>query len=242
MHSILWKVVLLMVVCAGVSAAEMRTWTSKNGDTIEAEFDSMFAGTKVLLKTADGRVLKIPVDGLCAADLEYLAAVVPPKIDITVDVDKNRNSEFAVDGYKRNRETIKCTVFIKKKNKYPCSREFKTHFYVFAEKLNGDLYWLISCASHSLSFNDGENTFSFKSTPASVEWQDMTFADNRGFKYEGYIVVVEDDAGNVIAMESTRDLYENNWNKIRGAAKGAQFDHELDIVSGSYNSWSAGSL
>lgn len=232
----------VLLLWAVVACAEMRTWTSKNGDAIEAEFQSMFAGNKVVLKTADGRVLKIPVAGLCAEDLEYLAAVVPPEIDIEVDVDKNQNNEFSTTGYKRKRETIKCSATVKKTSKAPCSRDFKAYLYVFAEQINGDIHWLISCADQSLSFKDDSKAFCFKSPPASVEYQDMTFADNRGFQYEGYIVVVEDSDGNVVAMKSTRELYEKNWEKIRGAPKGSRFDRQLDLVGGSGNSWSAGSL
>ncbi|MEN8255965.1 MAG: SHD1 domain-containing protein [Verrucomicrobiota bacterium] len=236
------NIIMLSILWAGVSGAEMRTWTSKTGDTIEAEFKSMFGSSKVVLKTSGGKTLKIPIDGLCAKDQEYLAAVVPPKIDIEVDVDKNQNNEFSATGYKRKRETIKCSAIVKKTSKAPCSRDFKAYLYVFAEQINGDIHWLISCADQSLSFKDDKKTFSFKSPPASVEWQDMTFADNRGFKYKGYIAVVEDSDGNVVAMESTRDLYEKNWGKIKGAPKGTKFDRQLDAVGGSHNSWSAGSL
>jgi len=101
---------------------------------------------------------------------------------------------------------------------------------------------VISSAKQSISFKDGGNEFSFKSPPASVEWQDMTYADNRGFQYEGYIVVVEDSYGNVVAMKSTRDPYEKNWGKIKGAPRGTKFDREFDPVGSSRNSWSRGSL
>ncbi len=242
MKKIVFNVVFLSILWVGVSGAEMRTWTSKKGDTIEAEYVQIFGGNKVILKTSEGKKLKIPIDGLCAKDGEYLAHIVPPKIDIKVDVDKDRNNEFEMDGYKRYRETIKCSVSVKKTSKMACSREFTAYLYVFAEQVNGDIHWVISCATQSLSFREDSGVFSFKSQPASVEWQVMTFADNRGFKYKGYIAAVEDDAGNVIEMESTRDLYEKNWGKIKGALRGVKFDREFDSVGGSGNSWSAGSL
>ena len=180
--------------------AEMRTWTSIKGDTIEAEYVQMFGGNKVVLETIDGKTLKIPIDGLCAEDGEYLASMVPPKIDIKVDVDKDRNKEFATSGYKRYRETIKCSVSVNKTSKMQCSREFTAYLYVFAQQINGDIHWLISNATQSLSFREDGGINSFKSQPASVEWQDMVYADNRGFKYKGYIVVVEDDAGNAVSI------------------------------------------
>ena len=130
-----------LVLLMGVlfAHAEMRIWTSIKGDTIEAEYVQMFGGNKVVLKTSEGKILKIPVDGLCAKDGEYLASVVLPKIDIKVDVDKDRNKEFATSGYKRYRETIKCSVSLKKTSKMECSREFTAYLYVFAEQINGDI-------------------------------------------------------------------------------------------------------
>jgi len=101
------NIIMLSILWAGISCAEMRTWTSENGDTIEAEFKQMFGGNKVVLKTSKGKTLKIPIDGLCAKDRKYLASVVPPKIDIIVDVDKDRNKEFSTGDYKRYRETVK---------------------------------------------------------------------------------------------------------------------------------------
>lgn len=260
MKKAVFNIVLLSILWAGVSGAEMRTWTSKNGDTIEAEYVQMFGSSKVILKTAAGKTLKIPVAGLSAADWEYLAATVPPKIDIEVDVDKDQHKESARVPYyqdpnspganSRNsdfqeakiRETIKCSVSVKKTNKDPCNREFRAYMYVFAQQVRGDTHWLISCASHPLSFKDDGNVFCFKSPPASVERMDKTYADNHGFQYKGYIAVVEDSAGNVVAMKSTRNLYEKNWGKIRGASKGARFDREFDLVGNSQDSWSTGSL
>ena len=77
---------LAAVLCICVTAnAEMRIWTSKKGKTVEAEYIKMY-GSQVVLKTAEGRTLHVPVFGLCDDDQDYLShvAAVPPKIVASV--------------------------------------------------------------------------------------------------------------------------------------------------------------
>ncbi len=56
------------------------------------------------------------------------------------------------------------------------------------------------------------------------------YMDSLGFRYEGYLVVVVDDAGLVMAMKSNQGKYEKNWSKIKDANKGSQFDRDFDLT------------
>ncbi len=236
MGRIVFGIVVFSVLRVGVSCAESRIWTSKKGDAIEAEYVKMF-GDKVVLKTNKGKTLKVSVAGLCAADREYLASVVPPRIEVIVDVDVNRETESSGYSYERKSEAIKCSVILKKTNQEPCSRKFTAHIYVFAKKERGNTRWLISCVKESVSFAD-ENVAQFKTPVARVQYINAGYIDNQGFRYEGYLVVVADDAGQVVAMESNQGKYEKNWSKIKDANKGAQFDRDFDLLDGErHNSW-----
>ncbi len=223
-------IVVLLVLWAGVSCAESRIWTSKKGDAIEAEYVKMFAG-KVVLKTNDGKMLKVPVDGLCAADREYLAAVIPPKIEISVDVDVGSESDYSSYDYDRKSESIKCLAVLKKTNKEPCNRKFTAHIYVFARKEKGDTRWLVSCVKKPVSFAD-VNVARFTTPVARVEYT-KSYSGSRGFRYEGYlVVVVDDDTGQIAAIKSNQGKYEKSWSKIKDASKGAQFDRSFDLMDG----------
>jgi len=235
---IVFGVVVFSVLWAGVSCAESRIWTSKKGDAIEAEYVKMFAG-KVVLKTNDGKMLKVPVDGLCAADREYLAATVPPKIEISVDVDVGRESEYSGYDYDRKSESIKCSAVLKKTNKEPCSRKFTAHIYVFARKERGDTRWLVSRVKESVSFAD-RKVAQFTTPVARVQYTKSGYSGSHGFRYEGYLVVVVDDAGQIVAMKSNQGKYEKSWSKIKDASKGAQFDRSFDLMDEKReSSWSS---
>ena len=80
-------IIAALFVQGSVAEEEMRTWTSRKGDVIAAKYVRMFAGGKVVLRTSKGRDLKIPVTDLSKADQKYLAELVPPKLDISVDMD-----------------------------------------------------------------------------------------------------------------------------------------------------------
>jgi len=175
--------------------------------------------------------------------IQHIDHMKERKIDILQFVEKDisdvmQDKEFETDGYRRKRETVKCTVTVEKTNKYPCRREFTAYIYVFAEKYNADVHGLISCSTAEFSFKNGSKVFGMKTSPASVEYVKSAYMDKKGFRYEGYIAVVEDDAGNVVTMKSTRKLYEDNWGKIRGASAGTTFDGDFDVIDGvRYDAW-----
>ncbi|MDF7824967.1 SHD1 domain-containing protein [Pontiellaceae bacterium B12227] len=101
-----WVCLVVSVLCLCRVQAEMRIWSDKKGNTIEAEFMSMM-GSKVVLKTPQGKTIKVPAAGLSDADKKYLSENIPPKIKIEVDVDKDRetlssySSEYGTYGYER---------------------------------------------------------------------------------------------------------------------------------------------
>ena len=43
-------------------------------------------------------------------------------------------------------------------------------------------------------------------------------------------MVTADKGQSVVAMISNRDKYEENWDKIKGATKGAQFDQRFNLM------------
>lgn len=64
----------VVVLAAGVAAAEVRDWTSGSGDSVRAEFVEMRGGM-VVLRTAAGSRVSIGLNELSLADREYLAGL-----------------------------------------------------------------------------------------------------------------------------------------------------------------------
>ena len=69
----------LVLACAGALAedAEMRTWKSAAGSTLEASYQK-YAYGRVYLKKADGSVVQIALTGLSAEDQAYVKSKAAP--------------------------------------------------------------------------------------------------------------------------------------------------------------------
>lgn len=226
-----FTVVLCSVILGSACGEKMRTWTSKKGDTIEAMFVRTFAGGKVILKTSDGKDLKIPVSGLSVKDQEYVASLVPPKLKINADFDADSETARESEYYVEKLETVKGVVDIEKTNKEPCSKTFTIRAYVFAKKMGGKSYWLIGYTEKKDSFKGTAKNIGFRTAVAETAYETSSWEDPTGFRYDGYLVVVEDDAGETVAIDSNRGIYEKNWNKIKGAEKGHEFNRDFDRMS-----------
>ena len=207
---------LCFVLGAG---AEFRVWSSQDGgSTIEAQFVKV-EGVRVVLEKKDGSRLIVPRAKLCKADQEYLAEVIPPVLAVEISKGKERNDQYK-GAYTTSKEnTITVTATIKKVNKDPCSWEFKAYLYVVAKAYKGDGRKVIG--SKDMSFSFGKKSSASMSAEGSVYVSDSKYGGKSGWKYEGYIVVVEDKDGKVLMIDTNKGSYENVLNKIK---KGGSFD------------------
>lgn len=222
---------VLMVIAAlglltGSVQAEMRIWADKKGNTIEAEFINIM-GNKVVLKTPDGKIHKVPKAGLCANDQKYLAANIPPTLKISVDVDKDRDtissysSTYGTYGSETKQEVITCAVEIKKTNREACSKKFKAYIYVFSESLASKQYRVLDISETEMSFVKTKSA-SFNSDPVTIQFSDNSYSGKSGYKYSGYLVVVEDESGRIIMTEASKNGFASNAGLIRKVKEGAR--------------------
>lgn len=227
------KYIAVVCVLLGLSfavSAEMRIWSDKKGNTVEAEFISIL-GDKVVLKSPKGKVLKVPMSGLSAADKKFLASSIPPTIKIEVDIDKDEK-KMHDSGYSvSKKETVSCSVELKKTSKAACSREFTAYAFVFSENLSDSSKKIMLLKEHKFHFK-GSATVTFSTGSASVEnykgWSSSSNGKS-GDEYHGYLIFVEDERGNIITIQSNQTTYEKNIARIKGGKVGTQFDKNYII-------------
>ena len=207
-------------VLQGSALADFRVWSSKDGGSnVEAKYIQM-AGSKVVLEKKDGNRIMVSPSKLSAADQEYLAGVVPPQLKIKVDkdVDDEKLDEYAgySVGWVRKRQDITISADIRKTNKDKCTQEFKAHLYIIAESPKGNIRRVLEHQKESISFVDRTNAE--LSASASCEFYERSgfYTDgNEGWKFEGYLIVIEDQNGQIIASDTNKSTYESNLTKIR---------------------------
>jgi hypothetical protein len=220
----IFGIAAVLFLCATANA-EMRIWTSKKGDTIEAEYVKMY-GSKVVLKTANGKTLHVPAGGLCDDDQEYLShlTAVPPKIQIEVDDDLERDKKGAGYYLENEEQRVTCNVVVKKTNSEPCLGNFKARLYVIGEEKEGTKKKILGIKEQAFSFARQDATeFSLTATAKSR----VGYMWAEGFEYEGYLVCVEDDSGEMIAMESNQNAYERHMDVILKSSQGNIFTEDF---------------
>lgn len=220
-------VAVVLLICIPSGYSEMRIWTSKKGQMVEAEFVSI-VGDKVVLKTSEGKLLRVPQRGLCNEDREYLAGFIPPKLEISVDLDVDRYKQG--DGYylETKEENISVKVTIQKTNKEKCNRKFKAQLYLIAESITNSNKQLIGKEEHEFSFVSKDLT---EFSGSGVVKSTQSYYSKSGYEYEGYIVSVEDGNGEIIAVESNQKSYIENLQNLKSARKGAVLTKNLSNMN-----------
>ncbi len=230
MKRLLIGIMIVLAIGAMGTFAEMRTWTDKKGNSIEAEFVSIFSG-KVVLKTASGKQVKVPQSGLSAKDQKYLENAIPPTIEIDVFIDKE-SKQISSDGYgySRRREKIKGRVTLTKKNRESSCRKFTAHLYVFGKDLYDDEIWILDKTQYEFSF-EHQKKIEFSGNQSTVTYTDTSYSNDHGDKYDGYLVFIKDSGGNVVCIKGSRSKYEKKVTQIEQAKKKTRFDSDLNPVN-----------
>lgn len=214
----------VLLLCATVHA-EMRIWTSRKGDTVEAEYVRM-SGSKVGLKTSDGRTIYVPAEGLCDDDQEYLshAAAVPPTVIVTVseDMESDKNSS----GYPETLiEWLTLEVNVRKRNPEPSLERFNTELYILGrEKKNSEFFSIIDIVKRELTFAQSDLvTFTEKFTIKS----EVSWSWSRGYEYKGYLVCVKNSEGEVVAMDCNQNILERNLSLVLKSRKNDIYNEDF---------------
>ncbi len=232
----IWCGVFIWIFLGFSSArAEMRIWTSVKGDTIEAEFKTIVSG-RVILHKADGKELKVPLNGLSRADINYLETKIPPKIEIDVNVDKDKTTLESYSGYSssytREEIKIKCDVTITKKSRDASSMPLTACILVFSEDVRNKEMKVISRTEKKFNFLSSKEIH-FSSEAAKFEATDYSghYGNNEsGYEYLGYIVYIENETGELIEMRGSSKGFEKSIQRIREFKKNTKFDRDYYII------------
>lgn len=226
--------ILLAFTVASAAWSEMRIWSDKKGNTVEAEYVQII-GSKVVLKTREGKTLKVPASGLSAADKKYLADNIPPEISIEVDVDKDRDtlesysSEYGTYGYERKAESVACNVEIKQTNREECNRSFNARIYVIGENQATKRSRILDISEQTFDFKSSK-IYSFNSEPVTMEYSDSSHFGKDGYRYAGYLVCILDEKDKIVKIEASKTSYESNVVKIQSAKEGNTLDNNFNVV------------
>jgi len=180
-----------------------RTWTGKDGKTLDARFITVI-GDKVVLEELGGRQRKIPLNRLSGEDMEFIELASPPKFNINFS--KQSNQRMIKEGpiISGNPPKVLDYVFSAKLAQTSAgeySHELKVEFFAVGEETNGDNFILLDRQeSHFTPTDENGRSHIFRGKKITLLQTVAYFGrgETRGQKYGGYLVVVTDERGRII--------------------------------------------
>jgi len=191
--------------------AEMHTWTSISGKTLEGEYVRS-ALDKVVIKTSNGEEVRLPIDQLCREDQNYLELMNPPEISIDYR-ESTQPKEFVADPwYDRNGGAhdnhpvyfvdASFGALIKQKNPSPYNHDLKIEMYILTKQyLDPDKYHLIARVESEPFRLTEENGYRYIfDTPQTyrIIYYNLYSELKRGEKASKYLILVRDERGEII--------------------------------------------
>lgn len=217
--------IIFLVLFSSVAHAETRVWTLKSGKTLEAEFISQIGG-KVSLKTLKGKMFKLQGNELSADDMLYIELESPPDLDLSA----SRTTKQRIFPDALNDKQMPSTLYnnliavVKQKSTKPYNQELTLEFFVVGEERLGDKYVLLDYKKEIFHLKDGsDSVFKLPSKTINVTEFEMK-GQSFGEVYDGYMIVVTDSRGEVIAHRSKVDFWFENVENLRTVPAGKCFD------------------
>ncbi|MDZ8120337.1 SHD1 domain-containing protein [Pontiella agarivorans] len=215
-----------MALTSLMARAEVHVWTLKHGKTVEAEYVALAAG-EVTLKTVRGRIRKVPLAGLCKEDRRYIELLNPPRLDL--ELGKTSDQRVYPPTYNESelpRQTIYTfTARVKQLSGRPYHRPLTLEFFNIGEENNGDKNILYSYQKESFTLNGNGSEFTVSTQEIPVTAY-VSYGQRRGESYSGYMMVVKDERGEIIASKATRNEWLEIADKLCDLPVGRTFDPE----------------
>lgn len=212
MKNIYVALATVTVLCLACSA-EMRIWTSADGQTVEAEFVRFSMG-KIVLKKADGKEISVPPSYLSDDDQEYVITRIPPKPP-RLKLDFSKKAQTTAEYYDDHRQKLRFTVKIMKASREPYEGKLKVELFVLGEDLGGgEKSMLLRKVWEDVVLSSVPNdVLELSPAPITVHYDDQGY--EYGTKYDGYAFFVFDDSGAVIASRASSKKLERQLEKLR---------------------------
>lgn len=188
-----------------------------------AEFQSR-SGSAVRLITEPGQKLDVPFDRLSRIDRDYIELHSPPGLSVEVDPHINHVSDSVLQRAGEGYLVLDFTVGVRKKGLVDYSLPLQLNLYVVGvQEVTGD-YIILQHVCSELVFATGESRKNIKAGQVLLR---LTAEDVLSeAAYNGYLLVITDQRGNPIVVQSNRKAFERNTDLFNGGKKGMTFSSQ----------------
>jgi hypothetical protein len=211
-------------------APVMRPWRLADGRTLTAQFRQMLFG-KALLEDENGKQTKFELDQFSEEDQAFIRLQAPPKLDIEFSpLSRQRVFSSTFGGAAPVGALIyNFSVDIRQtssKNE-PYGYPLKVEFFAVGQEIGGEKRVLLERQNAEFLLS-GENDFSFSFKGGEAELLDYNDDEigRRGTRYDGYLVVIRDVDGRIIAHKTSSKGLFTNLDNLSRLKVGWYFDDE----------------
>lgn len=228
MRQILYAI--LLIALTGSVQAEMRTWTTSDGQTFEAEYVSS-SGDKIILRTDRGKTKRFQRSLLSPEDIEYVELTNPPAFNVDFF---QQSSQMIIksppDEYFTQFAPPKILNYvfgakIKQISANSYNQELCIEFFAIGGEVWGNKLILLDRQQSYFTPNKENNRshkFSSGRTVRLIEYE--MYGASRGRKYFGNLVTVTDKRGEIIAYTTSNEWLFENLENLKELPINAYFD------------------
>ncbi|MDF7802006.1 hypothetical protein P4C99_21195 [Pontiellaceae bacterium B1224] len=211
--------------------SRLRSWMLTDTRSFEAEFINVL-GFDAVFRNSSGKTVKLPLANLSEADRNYIELSRPPKLNI--DFTKiNRQKTFAMEHASTSTDIrvpetrVRYGVRLRQTSAGDYNHELKVEFFAIGQERLGQKYILLDRRQTSFTpTKDNNRTHEFISDREVVLENFMVENEPRGETYSGYLVVVTDERGEVIAVEASTDRLIKNLENLKKLKPGNYMDKQ----------------
>ena len=219
----------ILYLCLTLSCStfsDTRIWTFKNGRSLEAEFVSLVDG-RVSLENLKGKIKKVPEGQFVDEDIQYIELQMPPKLDLSF----SKSSKMRVFPDTNSNEIPRSQYYdfkalIKQLSTRPYTHELTAELFIVAEEKAGGKYILVDYQKKKFRLEKGSKSV-VAITSRTVEIMEYVMNGQlRGESYTGYLIIITDSRGEIIAYKTRKEEWFNNVENLRKLPIGKIFDEE----------------
>ncbi len=213
------------------TGTELRTWTLNNGKSIEAKYVTLMGG-RVVLKSKRGKVIKVPPSEFSEEDSNLLELLDPPdlRMDFKRDTSNfkvlyNPNTGMAIP----TAQEFAGGVLITQQNMKKYTHPLRVELYVIADEYDGNNFILLDRQIKTFTPTP-EGSFEFYGKKKILRRYENYGGTLRGEKYKGYMILVYDERGVLIAQNLSHDWLLDIVEKLRVFPVGRHFNKQGERV------------
>ena len=157
------------------------------------------------------------------------SAQFPLKVDIDVSTKRSTKQIGAGTSGEAKVENVQCRVKIRKAGGQPYEGQLRAELYVIGQQIHTGYYGIIDVDKRDFTFtSENGNTFEFNSKMYAIGKTSGNI--NVGGKYETYLLVIVNEAGEIIETRSGRSIGEKGIALIREMGPQTLFDRDGNVV------------